>query len=76
MDTDDFRPGGDHARTVVVTEDALSEPSGSAVVLETDAVLTMLPTVLGVTIFRLTLAPWVTEPRAHVTVPSAWVHEP
>ena len=45
--------------------------------LETDAVLTMLPTVLGVTtIFRLTLAPWVTEPRAHVTVPSAWVHEP
>jgi hypothetical protein len=45
-----------HARTVVVTDDTLFAATGSAVVLETETVLSIRPTDVGVTtIFTLTV---------------------
>ena len=47
-----------HARTVVVTDDTLFAITGSAVVLETETVLSIRPTDVGATmIFTLTFNP-------------------
>jgi hypothetical protein len=64
-------------RTVVVTDDTLFAATGSAVVLETETVLSIWPTVVAdTTIFTLTVDAGATEPSAHVTVRSATVHDP